>query len=68
MLLVLGETMQVDRQRNAAWYKEKAMLAEAQEAGQILDEEQLAFSSDPRVLDGSVELFNNHSKQCCFST
>ncbi|GJX33659.1 retrovirus-related pol polyprotein from transposon TNT 1-94 [Tanacetum coccineum] len=34
---------QPKRPRNAAWYKEKAMLAEAQEAGQILDEEQLAF-------------------------
>ncbi|GJT03588.1 hypothetical protein Tco_0824757 [Tanacetum coccineum] len=34
------------RPRNAAWYKEKAMLAEAQEAGQILDEEQLAFLTD----------------------
>ncbi|GKF09447.1 hypothetical protein Tco_0043671 [Tanacetum coccineum] len=30
----------------ASWYKEKAMLAEAQEAGQILDEEQLAFLAD----------------------
>ncbi|GJR95434.1 retrovirus-related pol polyprotein from transposon TNT 1-94 [Tanacetum coccineum] len=36
---------------NAAWYKEKAMLAEAQEAGQIVDEEQLAFLADPGVLD-----------------
>ncbi|GJY98582.1 hypothetical protein Tco_0515492 [Tanacetum coccineum] len=34
---------------NAAWYKEKAMLAEAQEAGQILDEEQLAFLADPGI-------------------
>ncbi|GJZ48177.1 hypothetical protein Tco_0602009 [Tanacetum coccineum] len=34
------------RPRNAAWYKEKAMLAKAQEAGQILDEEQLAFLAD----------------------
>ncbi|GJQ89529.1 retrovirus-related pol polyprotein from transposon TNT 1-94 [Tanacetum coccineum] len=34
---------QPKRPRNATWYKEKAMLAEAQEAGQILDEEQLAF-------------------------
>ncbi|GJS53409.1 zf-CCHC domain-containing protein [Tanacetum coccineum] len=32
---------QLKRPRNAAWYKEKAMLAEAQKAGQILDEEQL---------------------------
>ncbi|GKC69839.1 putative ribonuclease H-like domain-containing protein [Tanacetum coccineum] len=35
--------------RNAAWYKEKAMLPEAQEAGQILDEEQLAFLADPGI-------------------
>ncbi|GKA87902.1 retrovirus-related pol polyprotein from transposon TNT 1-94, partial [Tanacetum coccineum] len=34
---------QPKRTRNASWYKEKAMLAEAQEARQILDEEQLAF-------------------------
>ncbi|GKB02537.1 retrovirus-related pol polyprotein from transposon TNT 1-94 [Tanacetum coccineum] len=33
--------------RNVAWFKEKLMLAEAQEAGQILDEEQLAFLADP---------------------
>ncbi|GJV50651.1 retrovirus-related pol polyprotein from transposon TNT 1-94 [Tanacetum coccineum] len=37
---------QLKRPRNAAWYKEKAMLAEAQEAGQILDEAQLAFLAD----------------------
>ncbi|GJX78240.1 putative ribonuclease H-like domain-containing protein [Tanacetum coccineum] len=35
---------QPKRPRNAAWYKEKAMLAEAQEAGQILDE--LAFLTE----------------------
>nr|GEU80696.1 retrovirus-related Pol polyprotein from transposon TNT 1-94 [Tanacetum cinerariifolium] len=39
------------RPRNAAWYKDKAMLAEAQEVGQILDEEQLAFLTDLGVLD-----------------
>ncbi|GJV44026.1 hypothetical protein Tco_1428562, partial [Tanacetum coccineum] len=32
-----------------AWYKEKSMLAEAQEAGQILDEEQLALLADPGI-------------------
>ncbi|GKA47187.1 hypothetical protein Tco_0740070 [Tanacetum coccineum] len=36
---------------NAAWFKEKLMLAETQEAGQILDEEQLAFLADPDDLD-----------------
>ncbi|GJW90105.1 hypothetical protein Tco_0167658 [Tanacetum coccineum] len=40
--------------RNAAWFKEKAMLAEAQEAGQILDEEQLAFLADPCILNGQT--------------
>ncbi|GKA30827.1 hypothetical protein Tco_0717132 [Tanacetum coccineum] len=45
---------QLKRLRNAAWYKDKAMLAEAQEAGQILDEEQLAFLSDPGVPDGQA--------------
>ncbi|GJZ19596.1 hypothetical protein Tco_0556186 [Tanacetum coccineum] len=34
--------------------KEKAMLAEAQEAGQILDEEQHIFFADPGVLDGQA--------------
>nr|GEV43659.1 hypothetical protein [Tanacetum cinerariifolium] len=42
------------RQRNAAWYKEKEMLAEAKDDGQIFDEEQLAFLADPGVPDGQV--------------
>ncbi|GJW38713.1 hypothetical protein Tco_0064558 [Tanacetum coccineum] len=42
------------RPRNASWYKEKEMLAKPQEAGQILDEEQLAFLTDPRVPDGQA--------------
>ncbi|GJT76995.1 hypothetical protein Tco_1043720 [Tanacetum coccineum] len=56
MLLVLGETMQVDKQGllNATTVKEKEMLAEAQEAGQILDEEQLAFLADLGVPDGQA--------------
>ncbi|GJT63017.1 hypothetical protein Tco_1006550 [Tanacetum coccineum] len=37
---------QPKRPKNAAWYKEKAMLAEAQEAGQILDKEQLTFLTE----------------------
>ncbi|GKB30431.1 hypothetical protein Tco_0869832 [Tanacetum coccineum] len=42
------------RPRNVAWFMEKAMLAEAQESGQIFDEEQLAFLADPCILDGQV--------------
>ncbi|GKB18270.1 hypothetical protein Tco_0852193 [Tanacetum coccineum] len=40
---VTVQCTQPKRLRNVAWYMEKAMLAEAQEAGHILDEEQLAF-------------------------
>ncbi|GJY16574.1 hypothetical protein Tco_0386996 [Tanacetum coccineum] len=34
------------RPRNSAWFKEKAMLAEALESGMVLDEEQMAFLAD----------------------
>ncbi|GKB63299.1 hypothetical protein Tco_0919485 [Tanacetum coccineum] len=40
---------QPKRPRNTAWFKEKLMLAEPQEASQILDEEQLAFLADPEI-------------------
>ncbi|GKE97921.1 hypothetical protein Tco_0021272 [Tanacetum coccineum] len=40
--------------RNATWFKEKFMLAEAQEAGQIFDEEQLAFLADPGISEAPV--------------
>nr|GEV45727.1 hypothetical protein [Tanacetum cinerariifolium] len=39
---------------NATRYKDKVMLAEAQEAGQVLDEEQLAFLADLGVPDGQA--------------
>ncbi|GJV11007.1 hypothetical protein Tco_1352548 [Tanacetum coccineum] len=45
---------QSKRPRNAAWFKDKAMLAEAQESGQILDEEQQAFLTDPGIPDGQA--------------
>nr|GFB22750.1 retrovirus-related Pol polyprotein from transposon TNT 1-94 [Tanacetum cinerariifolium]GFB31460.1 retrovirus-related Pol polyprotein from transposon TNT 1-94 [Tanacetum cinerariifolium] len=38
---------QPKRPRNAAWYKDKAMLAEAHEYEHVLDEEQLGFLADP---------------------
>ncbi|GJW44631.1 retrovirus-related pol polyprotein from transposon TNT 1-94 [Tanacetum coccineum] len=40
---------QPKRPRNFAWFKEKLMLVEAQEVGQILDEEELAFFADPGI-------------------
>nr|GEX28262.1 ribonuclease H-like domain-containing protein [Tanacetum cinerariifolium] len=42
---------QPKRPRNAAWFKEKEMLAEALEFSQIFYEEQLAFLADPCILD-----------------
>ncbi|GJV85534.1 retrovirus-related pol polyprotein from transposon TNT 1-94 [Tanacetum coccineum] len=45
---------QLKRPRNATWYKDRAILAEAQEARQILDEEQLIFLADPGVPDGQA--------------
>nr|GEW28487.1 retrovirus-related Pol polyprotein from transposon TNT 1-94 [Tanacetum cinerariifolium] len=45
---------QPKRLRNVAWFKEKLMLTEAQEADQILDEEQLAFLVYPRMEEDPV--------------
>nr|GEV66891.1 hypothetical protein [Tanacetum cinerariifolium] len=47
--MALMQCTQPKRLRNAARFKEKLMLAEAQESGQVFDEEQLAFLADPRI-------------------
>ncbi|GJR31941.1 hypothetical protein Tco_1108173 [Tanacetum coccineum] len=52
---------QPKRPRNATWYKEKAMLAEAQEAEQILDEEQLAFLAYPGVPASQAQTIIPHN-------
>ncbi|GKE24017.1 hypothetical protein Tco_1435529 [Tanacetum coccineum] len=51
---MVRQCTQPKRLRNDAWFKEKLMLAEAQEAGQILDEEQLAFLADPGISEAPV--------------
>ncbi|GKB31750.1 hypothetical protein Tco_0871151 [Tanacetum coccineum] len=58
---VQQQCTQPKRSRNAAWYKEKAMLAEAREAGQILDEEQLAFLMDPGIPAGQAQTIIPHN-------
>ncbi|GKD08395.1 hypothetical protein Tco_1188080 [Tanacetum coccineum] len=45
---------QPKRPRNVVWFKEKLMLDKAQEAGPILDEEQLAFLADLGISEVSV--------------
>nr|GEV37636.1 hypothetical protein [Tanacetum cinerariifolium] len=49
--VMLALAIKPKRPRNATWFKDKAILAEAQESGQILDEEQLAFLTDPGIPD-----------------
>nr|GEW39410.1 hypothetical protein [Tanacetum cinerariifolium] len=51
---MVRQCSQPKRPRNAAWLKEKLMLAKAQEAGQILDEEQLVFLADPGISEAPV--------------
>ncbi|GJT26148.1 hypothetical protein Tco_0906423 [Tanacetum coccineum] len=51
---IARQCTQPKRPRNAAWFKEKLMLAEAQEAGQILDEEKLTFFVDPGISEALV--------------
>ncbi|GJS69815.1 retrovirus-related pol polyprotein from transposon TNT 1-94, partial [Tanacetum coccineum] len=50
---------QPKRPRNAAWYKKKAMLAEAHEARQILDEEQ--FLTDPGIPSSQAQTVIPHN-------
>ncbi|GKD60241.1 hypothetical protein Tco_1297750 [Tanacetum coccineum] len=50
----INKCTQPKRPRNSAWFKEKLMLVEAQEAGQILDEEQLAFIAEPGIEEAPV--------------
>ncbi|GJS24503.1 putative reverse transcriptase domain-containing protein [Tanacetum coccineum] len=52
----MQQCTQPKRPRNAAWFKEKILLVQAQESGQVLDEEQLAFLADPGITDGQVTL------------
>ncbi|GKD31079.1 hypothetical protein Tco_1241857, partial [Tanacetum coccineum] len=42
------------RPRNYAWFKEKMLLVQEHEAGQVLDEEHLAFLADPKIPDGQA--------------
>nr|GEU32827.1 integrase, catalytic region, zinc finger, CCHC-type, peptidase aspartic, catalytic [Tanacetum cinerariifolium] len=54
----LKQCTQPKRPRNAAWYKDKAMLAKAQKDGQILDKEKLAFLADSGILDDCDDISN----------
>ncbi|GJY99562.1 hypothetical protein Tco_0516992 [Tanacetum coccineum] len=51
---IARQCTQPKRPKNSAWFKEKLLLVEAQESGQVLDEEQLAFLADPGVADNQA--------------
>nr|GEW46959.1 copia protein [Tanacetum cinerariifolium] len=42
------------RKRDDTWFKDKVLLVQAQENGQILHEKELAFLVDPRITEGQV--------------
>ncbi|GKE74662.1 reverse transcriptase domain-containing protein [Tanacetum coccineum] len=42
------------RKRDDSWFKDKVLLVQAQENGQILHEEELAFLADPRIAKGQA--------------
>ncbi|GJR25067.1 hypothetical protein Tco_0973594 [Tanacetum coccineum] len=52
--VTVQQCTQPKRPRNSAWFKEKMLLVQAQESGQVLHEEQLAFLADPGVADGQA--------------
>nr|GEY23701.1 retrovirus-related Pol polyprotein from transposon TNT 1-94 [Tanacetum cinerariifolium] len=49
------------RLRNSSWFKEKMLLVQAQESGQVLDEEQLTLLADPGILEAKAVLMANLS-------
>ncbi|GKG35225.1 hypothetical protein Tco_0440379, partial [Tanacetum coccineum] len=53
---------QPKRIRDAAWFKEKVLLIQAQDGGKEFDEEQLAFLVDPGVADAQVAQKITHNK------
>ncbi|GJR23676.1 retrovirus-related pol polyprotein from transposon TNT 1-94 [Tanacetum coccineum] len=42
------------RKRDATWFRDKVLLVKAQESGKVLNEEELEFLTDSRVVEGPV--------------
>nr|GFB59968.1 hypothetical protein [Tanacetum cinerariifolium] len=49
----LAECIKPKRKRDAAWFKDKVLLVQAQANGQVLQEEELDFLVDPRTAESS---------------
>nr|GFD44969.1 retrovirus-related Pol polyprotein from transposon TNT 1-94 [Tanacetum cinerariifolium] len=41
------------RKRDAEWFKDKVLLVQAQDNGQVLQEEELEFLADPGIAESS---------------
>nr|GEV86715.1 hypothetical protein [Tanacetum cinerariifolium] len=57
---------QPKRSMNSTWFKEKILLVKAQEAGQVLDEKQLAFLANPgvaKIQDTQTKITHNAAFQ-----
>ncbi|GJW06155.1 putative ribonuclease H-like domain-containing protein, partial [Tanacetum coccineum] len=52
---------QPKKTRDALWFRDKVLLVEAQENGQVLDEEELAFLADPSVLSAEQAFWLQNS-------
>ncbi|GJY12108.1 ribonuclease H-like domain-containing protein [Tanacetum coccineum] len=52
---------QPKKTRDALWFRDKVLLVEAQENGQVLDEEELAFLADPSVVEAKAIFMANLS-------
>ncbi|GJV14563.1 hypothetical protein Tco_1359886 [Tanacetum coccineum] len=59
--LSLGEVGWGETRRDAAWFKEKVLLVQAQSEGKELDGEQLAFLTNLGVTDGQVAQTITHN-------
>nr|GFB94252.1 hypothetical protein [Tanacetum cinerariifolium] len=42
------------RKKDATWFRDKVLLVEAYGSGKVMNEEELAFLSDPKVVEGPV--------------
>ncbi|GJV73239.1 hypothetical protein Tco_1493234 [Tanacetum coccineum] len=49
-----GRCTKPKRKRDYLWFKDKVLLVQAQENGQILHEEELAFLADPGIAEGQA--------------
>ncbi|GKC14171.1 hypothetical protein Tco_1010953, partial [Tanacetum coccineum] len=48
------QCLKPNRKRDATWFRDKVLLVEAHGFGKVLNEKELEFLADPRVVEGPV--------------